>query len=374
MAFGLISLPHPRGQYQAWSTSRLFFVGLALLHDLRPGARGACGGLDPASKGVAKGGSGASSWGAVAVSAIVIAFAIPGLRGWGSARRSIPSFLPGATTRSGLALSLAVIWLVTWPCWLARRLSHSRRRHGMKVLEPTTSVPAEDRERGRSRAGSSSDPTAAYVIAAGAAAIGGEHQVGPVAPSSWVPDASERAAIDGQRRCDGSGARARSPWRSVRAGVWRADHLAQRLPWRRLSAGGRSSARWRGRQSLAWWEGAPRVSRARRLSGVDYLGGVAIRASDAPGSFLRGFVPGVSMRFPAPCASTPSGSRARALGDGRAGHVRRRMGRRARARCRRRVGAGRPPGGSRTGVGPELARRAAPFLVFAPCGGVLVIR
>lgn len=124
MAFGVISLLTHAGSTKPVNFA-FFFVGLALLHDLVlvPVVLAVAWILRKGSPKVARG----LIMGAVAVSAIVIAFAIPGLRGWGL-QDGNPSFLP-RNYAFGLAVSLAVIWLVTG-LLLARRLSHARRSTG----------------------------------------------------------------------------------------------------------------------------------------------------------------------------------------------------------------------------------------------------
>ena len=121
MVFGLVALFTHAGSTKPVNFAS-FFVGLALLHDLVlvPVVLAVAWVLRKGSPKSARG----LIMGAVAVSAIVAVFAIPGLRGWGL-QAGNPSFLP-RNYAFGLAVSLAVIWLVSGLV-LARRL---RRMQG----------------------------------------------------------------------------------------------------------------------------------------------------------------------------------------------------------------------------------------------------
>ena len=114
--------------------------------------------------------------------------------------------------------------------------------------------------------------------------------------------------------------------------------------------------------ALAWWEGAAGFTRSP-TSGVDYLQALPF-VGQAPGAFLRGFVAGLD-QLPSHVRAHPPGFVLTIWAMGRAGlsgpvwvaaleHV---------------VGAASVPAvlmAARELRGDDLARRAAPFLVFAP--------
>ncbi|MGB7806062.1 MAG: hypothetical protein WBM72_10705 [Actinomycetota bacterium] len=122
IVFGLVSLFAHAGSTKPGNFA-LFFVGLALVHDLLlvPVVLAVAWVLRRAAPEVARG----LLLGAVAVSAIVVAFTLPALRGWG-AQPDNPSFLP-RNYAFGLVVSLTVVWLVV--AWIAaRRIRSGHRR------------------------------------------------------------------------------------------------------------------------------------------------------------------------------------------------------------------------------------------------------
>lgn len=73
-------------------------------------------------------------------------------------------------------------------------------------------------------------------------------------------------------------------------GIWRADELTARLPWRRLLlVAFATSLLWAA--ALAFWDGGSGFTRSA-ASPVDYLRALPF-IGDAPGAFLRGFVSGI---------------------------------------------------------------------------------
>ena len=228
----------------------------------------------------------------------------------------------------------------------------------MKVVEPTTSVPGRRPRTGQRRGGSRG--ITAAVLTIGTLLIGASYQVG-----RWLQARGYRMQVNAPPLTGNVEATAPAAGLAAvalgTAGVWRADHLAQRLPWRRLLWWSFFGAlAWS--TALAWWEGSAGFTRSA-LSGVDYLGAMPF-VRDAPGSFLRGFVDGIDA-LPSHVRAHPPGLVLAIWAMGRAGM----SGAAWVAALEHVAGAASVPAvllAVRELRGPELTRRAAPFLVFAP--------
>lgn len=200
----------------------------------------------------------------------------------------------------------------------------------------------------------------AGVVAAGFVLIAISHQVG-----RWLQARGYRMQVNAPPltgNIDASAsARGLAALALGAAGIARADYLAERLTWRRLLLWSFIGAlAWAA--ALAWWDGASGFTRSP-TSGVDYLQALPF-VGDAPGAFLRGFVGAIDL-FPSHVRAHPPGLVLTLWAMGRVGM----SGAPWVAALEVVVGASSVPAvllAIRELRGPGTARRAAPFLVFAP--------